>query len=227
LIVGSLAALAACNEGRTGANNLVEFTPLNCGNALLGCSFDSSLALWADTDVQIAGIDGFSTAGIDLASADPSVLTVVKIADVAGRPTWKLHGAGEGVARLAAVDTGGSEADFTEVAVRKASRLTMEKVLGEAVGPTLEGGAETFTVNAEQEVSLQARMVVDASAELIGRLEYTVVVPVGSRLLDAEISGSDRPAGYLYVRPPAGIYPFTFELAVDPTVKVDAVLKAQ
>lgn len=225
-IIG-LAALAACNEGRTGANNNVEFTPLNCGNALLGCSFDQSLALWGDTDVQIAGIDGFPTAGLDLASRDPSVLVVTKVADVAGRPTWTLHGAGEGVATLAAIDSGGGEADFTEIAVRKAQRLTLEKILGDAVGPTLEGNSQTWTVNAEQEVSLQARMIVDASAELIGRIDYTVTVPVGSRLLDAEIQGSDRPAGYLYVRPPAGVYPFSFELAADPNVKVDAVLKAQ
>lgn len=227
LVLLVLAALGACNQPRTGANNVVQFTPLNCGNLLLGCSFDQSLGLWADSDVQIQGIDGFSTAGLDLASSDPTVLTVDKIADQAGRPTWGLHGAGEGVATLAAVDRGGAEVDFTEVAVRKAARLSLTRVLGNAVGPTVEGGAEVWTVNADQPVSLQARMKVDASAELIGRIVYTVTVPAGSRLLDSELGGSDRAQGYLYVQPPAGTYPFSFELAVDPTVKVDAVLKAQ
>ena len=226
-LIAGLAALTACNEGRTGVNDLVLFTPLNCGNLLLGCTFDRSLALWADTDVQIEGLDGFSTAGLTLASRDPSVLTVETIPDQAGRPTWGMHGAGEGVAVLAALDARGVEVDSTEIAVRAAERLTLTRVLGDAVGPTIEGGAETWTVNAGQPVSLQARMLVDASAELIGRIGYTVTVPAGSRLLDAEIGGSDRDAGYLYVSPPAGSYPFSFELAVDPTVKVDAVLKAQ
>jgi hypothetical protein len=232
IVAGALAvvttgALAACNEGQQGANGRIEFTPLDCGNLLLGCSFDRSLALWADVDVQIAGIDGFSSAGLDLASADPSVLVVQPIADEAGRPTWGLHGAGEGVARLAAIDAGGNEVDFTEIAVRAAERLTLTRVLGEAIGPTIEGGAQTWTVNAEQPVSFQARMLVDESAELIGRMEYTVTVPVGSRLLDAEIAGSDRANGYLYVEPAAGSYPFSFELAAAPAVKVDAVIKAQ
>jgi hypothetical protein len=220
------ASLAACNEGREGANGRVEFTPLNCGNALLGCSFDRSLALWADADVQIAGIDGFSTAGLDLRSDDPGVLAVQKLPDQGGRPTWGLHGAGEGVARLQAFDGSGT-VDFTEIAVRPAARLTLEKVLGNAVGPTIEGGAEVFTVNAGEPVSLQARMVVDASAELIGRIAYTVTLPQGSLLLDSELAGSDREQGYLYVEPPAGVYPFSFELAVAPTVKVEAVLEAQ
>lgn len=222
-----LATVAACNEPRTGANNLVAFTPLDCGNLLLGCSFDQSLALWADTDVQLAGIDGFSTAGLVLASKDPSVLTVNVLPDQGGRPTWGLHGAGEGVAVLSAIDSHGAEVDFTEVAVRAAERLSLTKVLGDAVGPTVEGGAEVWTVNAEQPVSLQARMIVDQSAELIGRILYTVTVPGGSRLLDSELGGSDREQGYLYVQPPAGTYPFSFELAVDPRIKVDAVLKAQ
>ncbi len=226
VILGSL-ALAACNEGRTGANNVIEFTPLNCGNLLLGCNFDSSLGLWAETDVQIAGIDGFPTAGIDLASRDPAVLAVTKVADQAGRPTWSLHGAGPGVTTLSAIDASGAEVDFTEIAVRKADRLALTRVLGDAVGPTIENGAEVWTVNAEQPVSFQARMIVDQSAELIGRIDYTVTVTQGSRLLDSEIGGSDRPKGYLYVSPPAGVYPFSFELGVDPTVKVEAVIKAQ
>jgi hypothetical protein len=226
-ILLGLATLAACNESRTGANNNVSFTPLDCGNELIGCSFDSSLGLWSDTDVQIAGIDGFSTAGLDLASDDPSVLLVQRLPDEGGRPTWGLHGAGEGVARLVAIDGNGDEADFTEVAVRAATKLSLTKVLGDAVGPTPEGNAQKWAVNAEQPVSFQARMLVDESAELIGRAAYTVTVPVGSRLLDSEVNGSDREKGYLYVSPPAGVYPFSFELAVAPTVKVDVIIEAR
>ena len=226
-IVFAVAALAACNEAQPGANNNVAFTPLNCGNLALGCTFDQSLALWADVDVQIEGIDGFATAGLDLASSDPTVLVVQKVADQGGRPTWSLHGAGEGVATLAALDRTGLEADFTEIPVRAATHLSLTRILGDAVGPTLEGGVQTWTVNAGQPVSLQARMLVDESAELIGRAAYTVTLPQGSRLLDSEVGGSAREQGYLYVSPPAGTYPFSFELAAAPTVKVDAIIKAQ
>ncbi|HVV85458.1 MAG TPA: hypothetical protein VHE35_20505 [Kofleriaceae bacterium] len=224
--LAALAALAACNEGRSGANSKVQFTPLNCGNLLLGCSFDKSLGLWADTDVQIQGIDGYPTAGLDLRSGDTSVLTVSRVEDQANVPTWKINGAGEGVAELGAYD-GSDEVDFIEVGVRAAERLELQHVLGNAVGPTVEDGVETYTVNAEQPVSLQARMIVDESALLIGRTSYTVTVPAGSRLLDSELDGSDREQGYLYVSPPAGVYPFSFELAVAPQVKIDAVLKAE
>lgn len=220
------ATVAGCNEGQSGANDLVSFTPRNCGNELLGCSFDKRLALWADTDVQIEGIDGFSTAGIDLASADPALLTVTKVPDVGGRPTWSLHAAGVGLARLSAVDSNGDEVDYTGVEIRQAQSLTLTKVLGEAVGPSFEGGAETWTVNAGQPVSFQARMVADGQ-EMIGRIGYTLTVPSGSPLPTAELNGSAPAQGYLYVMPPAGNHPFTMALEVAPDVEVDAVLKAQ
>ena len=224
-----LIALAGCNESRPGANNLVAFTPLNCGisSPVAGCSFDNSLALWGEVDVQITGIDTFSVEGLDLRSGDPSILTVERTEPFGGQPTWKIHGNGEGVADLIAVD-GATDVDFTEVPVRAAQRLTLVKVLGEAVGPTDEAGAQSWTVNAEAPVSFQARMLVDQSAELIGRMAYTFTLPPGSRLLDSEVlPGSHRDQGYLYVEPPAGVYPFSVELAVAPTVKVDAVIKAQ
>ncbi len=223
----AMLALAACNESRPGANNLIDFTPLECGNLLLGCTFDKSLALWANTDVQIAGIDGYPTAGLTLVSRDPSVLTVNAIPDVGGRPTWDLHAAGEGVATLAAVDADDNEIDFTEVAVRQAQRLSLVRVLGNAVGPTQVGAVQEWTVTAEQPVSFQARMIVDESAELIGRIGYTTTFPEGSRLLASEIGGSDREKGYLYVSPPAGVHTFSFELAVAPDVKIEAALRAQ
>jgi hypothetical protein len=224
---GLLAALVASNQGESGVNDRVTFTPLDCGNPLLGCSFDHGLGLWADAHVQIEGQDGFSTAGLDLHSGDDGVLLVQKIADEGGRPTWSLHGAGEGTARLSAVDGDGNEADALDVAVRPATRLTLAKVLGNAVGPTIESGVETWTVSANQPVSLQARMLAADATELMGRIEYSIVVPVGSRILDSELAGSDATQGYLYVQPPAGVYPFSFELAVAPAVKVDAAIKAQ
>ena len=75
-------------------------------------------------------------------------------------------------------------------------------------------------------VSFQARPRVGA-VELMGRLGHVVVLPNGSSLLAAEQSGSDRPNGDRYLRPPAGDHPFTFTLDGDPAVAVAVALHAR
>src|SRR5688572_25180728 len=99
----ALASLAACNTTTDGANGLVAFTPDNCSTQdLRGCDFEDSLGVGGSSYVQIEGIDGFSTAGVDLDTDDPNVLIVEPVGDVGGRPTWEITGTGPGVARIIA-----------------------------------------------------------------------------------------------------------------------------
>jgi len=178
-------------------------------------------------EVQITGQDGTSTAGLDLASTAPSILSVAKIADQDGRPTWELHGGAAGVATLAALDNAGTEIDFVGITVMAADRLSLVNLVGDAVGPVPETGYdEGWGINAGQLVSFQAVPRAGGN-QPIGRLAYVAVLPQGSTLLDTEQTASDRPSGYLYVQPPAGDYPVTMEVADDPTLAVDAVLHAR
>jgi len=226
LIAG--AGLAACNTSQPGETGLVLFTPRDCGNPLLGCDFVRPVATGASLNVQIMGNGGTSTAGFDLESNNPEILAVTKIADVDGRPTWALAGGRAGSVYLAAVDEAGAQVDFIDVTVRRPTRLGLVKVAGEAVGPTNEDGVDqAWTVNADAPVSFQA-LPHDGTTQLMGILDYVLVVPQGSTLLASEQSSSDRATGYLYVQPPAGDYPFTFELAApDSAVAVDAILHAR
>lgn len=218
-IVSSIAAsislgAAACNAGSTGDSDRLSFTPAACGNALLGCDFSDGVALWADLSVKLAGLDGTSVDGLNLRSGDPAVLAVTDIADD-GAPTWELHGASAGVATLEAVDGAGVVIDSIDITVKAPQRLGLVELAGDAVGPTAETGVdEAWTAPAGQLVSFQAVPLYDDD-RLIGRLTYMFVIPGSSTLLDTEQSSSDRPAGYLYVQPPAGDYPFTIELAAD------------
>jgi len=227
LVSSFLVAIAACNTPSQGVEGNVLFTPDHCGNALLGCDFADPIATGGLVDVQISGIDGFSTAGLDLAARSPAVLSVTKVANQGGRPTWQLTGVGDGTSDLAAIDGSGREVDSIAITVRTPDHLGLMNLVGDAVGPAPEVGAdEGWTVNADQLVSFQAIPRVGA-LDLMGRLAYDVVVPSGSTLLDSEQSSSDRPTGYLYIQPPAGTYPFTFELTAATTVFVDVVLHAQ
>lgn len=231
LRLGTLATLAAaaagCNTPSEGAQGQLLFTPINCGNPLLGCDFADGVVEGGLLEVQITGQGGVATAGLDLASTDPTVLAVSPTGDVNGRPTWQLHGAGAGVATLAALDDLGTEIDFVAITVIAPERLGLVNLVGDAVGPTVETGVdEAWTVNAGQLVSFQA-VPRAAGNQLIGRLDHVVVLPQGSTLLDTEQSSSDRPGGYLYVQPPTGDYPFTFEVDGSPDVAVDVMLHAR
>src|SRR4051812_36554171 len=87
-----LAAATACNTPQPGVNDTIRFTPRACGNALLRCSFDQPVATGGILEVQISGIGDVSSAGLDVASTNPGILSVTKVADVAGVPTWELRG---------------------------------------------------------------------------------------------------------------------------------------
>ena len=65
-------------------------------------------------------------------------------------------------------------------------------------------------------------------AHEIGLLMNPQARVTGGPLIASHV-GADAAADLIaqYVQPPAGTYPFSFELAVDPTIKVEAVLTAQ
>ena len=225
-IVTIALAGAGCNAGSTGHGGRLTFTPAACGNALLGCDFADDIALWGTLSVKLAGVDGASVDGLTLRSADPAVLTVADIADD-GAPTWELHGATAGVSTLEAVDGAGGVVDSIELVVKTPARVGLVNLVGEAEGPTPEAGAdEGWTTAPDRLVSFQA-VPQDGADRLIGRLTYMFVVAGTSTLLDTEQSSSDRPAGYLYVQPAAGDYPFTVQLAADANVTRSVVLHAR
>lgn len=196
VLAAALALAAGCNQTTEGAEGKIAFTPDDCGR-VGGCDFDDSIGVGGVVDVNIQGIDGFSTAGLDLATSDPSVLTVVAIGDVGGRPTWELTGVGAGVARIYAIDRDDAELDFIEVGVQELSGLTFENFVGDAVGPTVEAGVdEAWTVNANQNVSFYVTPVVGAGVPTMGRYEYVATIDQG--IEDGLLEGADLGSGYLY-----------------------------
>lgn len=222
------AALAAgCNTSTSGANDRISFTPDECGQLTSNCNLADSIGVGGQINIQIDSLDGTPTAGLDLASRDPDILAVERGADLNGAPSWLLTALAPGVADLAALD-GTHEIDFVEVPVQAVAHLALEKVVGEAVGPTLEDGYdEAWTINADTQTSWFVRPVASDDGVLMGRFSYeTVTVSGEPDVTDFELENSDRPAGHLSVRLPPGAYPVTFELTLDQDVFVDAIIHA-
>ncbi len=222
----SLALLAVgCNTSKTGANGNIRFTPQNCG-LVSGCDFADSVGVGGIIDVQIAGIDGFSTAGVTLASDDPSVLTLDPVADVGGKPTWAAVGQSAGVARITAYDVNQVEVDFLEVGVQELSGLGLDNFVGDAVGPTSDASYdEIWQVNADQNTSFYVLPLIGDAAPTMGRYTYTATID--SVLNDGQVAGSDPANGYIYFNVPAGDYPVTFENDYDPSLAIDVLIQAQ
>jgi hypothetical protein len=224
--VGAL-ALAACNQSRAGVNDKILFTPVECGQ--LSCDFDDSVGVFGTIALQITGIDGQATAGLDLASRDTSVATVERRDDVGNAPAWDLHAHAAGVVEVAAVDTDGTEIDFVQIGIQDVTRLTMLPVVGDVVGPSTEADYdEAFTVNADEPVSWSIRPVIAGDVTTMGRFSFETVLDAGGPdLTQFETASSDRPNGYLYVQLPAGDYPVRFEVTEDIDVAVEAIIHAQ
>ncbi len=228
IITGALVvAAAACNTSTEGANGAVRFTPTNCG-IVAGCDFAESIGVFGAIDVQIEGIDGFSTAGLDLASNDEDIFTVASVADVGGRPTWEIVVHDAGVARLTALTGSGGEVDFVEVSTQDVTNLALEEFVGDAVGPTTEQGFdEAWTVTADELVSWYVRPRIAGDVPTMGRFSFETILDGGATwLTGAEQEGSDRPNGYLYLRLPPGDYPISFELTESQDTFVDAIIHA-
>jgi len=226
LAAAATLAAVACNQSRSGVNDLILFTPVECGQ--VGCDLDDSVGVYGTISLQITGINGQSSAGLDLASRDPGVATVTRRDDVAGAPAWDLHAVRAGVADIAAVDVDGSEIDFVEVPVQDVVALTMVPFVGDIVGPAAESGYdEAFTVNAGEDVSWYVRPLIAGDVTTMGRFSFETVLDAGAPLItDFEASNSDRPNGYLFVRLVAGDYPVRFELTEDGAIGVEAIIHA-
>lgn len=202
-------ALAACNTSQEGAEGNILFTPDDCGRAG-GCNFDDSIGVGGVINVNIAGIEGFSTAGVTLEVDDPSVLQVTPIGDVAGRPTWELYAAGPGVARVLAIDANDDQVDFIEVGVQELSGLTLENFVGDAIGPSEDVDYdEVWTVNADQSVSFFVTPTIGAGVPTMGR--YTYVATVDAALTSYIMEPERLEEGYLYFNAPAGSYAVSFD----------------
>jgi hypothetical protein len=197
-----ISLLAACNATSEGARGVVEFTPRDCGR--IGCDFDDSIGVGGVLNVQIRGTDGVSTAGVVLASSDEDVLAVTAIADLGGAPAWELEGISAGVARLEAIDADDGVVDFLAVGVEEVSGLSLENVLGDAVGPEIaEGYDEAWQINADAAVSFQVTPTIGEGAPTMGRFLYDVSLdePIAQGLIEPDPS-----EGYLYFQVAAGEY---------------------
>lgn len=203
-----LVAATGCNESTTGAHGNITFTPDEC-NVRSGCAFEDSVGVGGAININIAGLEGFSTAGITLVSDDESVLTVVAIGDVGGRPTWEAVGIAPGVARVSAIDSDGVEVDFIEVGVQALVGFGLENFAGDAVGPTAGGEFdEIWQVNADQATSFFVVPLIGDGVPTMGRYVFTAYLDqtFDDGLLDTE----NVDDGYLYFSVPAGDYPVSY-----------------
>lgn len=201
--------VVGCNVTTEGNEGNVAFTPDDCGR-VGGCNFADGIGIGGVLNVQIGGLAGFSTIGINLESSNPETLEVAPIGDVNGEPTWSLTGLGAGPSRLMAVDPDGIVADYIDIDVVQPDRLTLVPV-GEAVGPTFDNPDydEVWTINNNQQVIFQATPVIGADEPVMGRYEYA------SLLDEAMIEMVDNPdrlvTGQLYFTPTEnGPYVVTF-----------------
>jgi hypothetical protein len=202
-------AAAACNTSQEGAEGNILFTPDECGR-VGGCNFEDSIGVGGTINVNIMGLDGFSTAGVTLEVDDPGVLTVIPVGDVGGRPTWELQGIAPGVATLYAYDADDARADFIEIGVQELSGLTLENFVGDAVGPADDAGYdEVWTVNADQAVSFFVTPTIGDGIPTMGR--YTYVATVDSALVPYLMQMDRLEEGYLYFDAPAGAYEVSFD----------------
>jgi hypothetical protein len=203
---------AACNESQSGAEGNIRFTPDKCGRGDLGgCDFEDSVGTGGVINVYIEGISGFPTAGVDLVSGDTNVFTLSPTTSTGGRPTWELTAVGAGVARIIALDSSDNEVDFLEVSVQDVTGLTLENIVGDAVGPAAgdQESDEIWTINAAQQVSFYVRPTIGANVPTMGRFTYTATLdaPISDGLTGAADVGN----GYLAFSVAAGAHIATFD----------------
>lgn len=222
----ALAATAAvgCNESKTGANGNISFTPSDCGRTAAGCDFDDSVGVGGLINIQIAGLEGFSTAGVELASDDLSVLELTEVGDVGNRPTWTAVGVSPGVARVAALKDG-IEVDFVEVGVQQVTALGLDNFVGSAEGPTSDADFdEIWQVTADVNTSFYVLPLIGDGVPTMGRYTYAATVDAG--LAQGLVEGGDLENGYLYFNVPAGDYTISFVNDYDPNLFIDVLIQA-
>ena len=224
LCLGILAA-SGCNESTEGTYENISFTPRDCGAWNTGCAFDDSIGVGGLVNVQIAGINGFSTAGVTLGTEDTAVLDVTPIADIGGRPAWQLMGLDAGVARLQAYDTSQEIVDFIEVSVQPVTALVLEDFIGDAVASDPGAYDETWIVQAETDTSFYVVPTIGEGVRTMGRFPYDATLD--AEVLSGLLPSADVGEGYLAFNVPAGDYEVSFEtISADP-LYLDVLISAQ
>ncbi len=221
LLATLVTATSACDTSTAGANDVLLFTPRDCGR--IGCSFNLSIGTGGLVDVQIDPIGETSTAGITLFADPDFVLDVVPVTDN-GQPTWEMLGVSPGIARLIAIDTDGIEVDFLEVVVQDADGLELLPVLGDAVGPDTSNPSydQVWTINADQAVSFNLAQSIGGET-MMGRFVYTATID--QEISDGLINTNDVSEGVLHFQVPVGQYQATF--ASTSGLTFDALFDAQ
>jgi len=209
-----------CNRSERGANDLIRFTPDDCGRPD-GCDFGDTVGVGGVIAVRINGIGGHPTAGIDLVSEDPDIFDASPTGNIAGSPAWEIFGAAPGVARLIAVDTDDVEVDWIDVVVRSVDSLTTINTLGDAVGPDLTDPDfdEVWAVNADTSVVFWVQPVAADGTRLMGRYVYSATFDAG--ILD-NLDSTDVSSGRLSwsVPPGSGDYQASFDNGQDNAIDV-------
>ncbi len=204
LVAFCLATAVACNSSTPGSNDLIGFSPLDCGR--IGCSFDATIATGSRLNLHIAATE-INVRRLEVRSSDSQRLTVTPIVDIAGRPTWELHALAAGEVSLEAFrpsSTGGEEPtiDRLTINVDDLTNLRLVHFLGSASGPNqADGFDESWTVVANSPVSFRVTPFDSADVAMLGRFDYVVHLDpeLTSGLIDSQVD-----EGRLYLRAPPG-----------------------
>ena len=228
LAITGLAAMAACNESEPGVLGNLEFMPTQCGFRLGGCSFDAATGVGGTIEVTFVGLEGTPTVGVELFAEDEAKLGVVKMADQDGSNLrWEVTPKVAGELELVARDAEGRTVDTFLITAAAPAKLGLVKVVGQARGPTQEAGYdETWKVNANLPVSFEVAVRGADDARMMGRFAYTSAFAEDAPA-PLELSGSNRAAGFLYIRAAAGTYDVTFDIDGMPDVDVSVHLVAE
>lgn len=221
LIAGlALVVAAGCDTSTKGAEGNIVFTPTDCG-LYLGCAIEDGLAVGGAAYIRIRGTEGVSTAGVTLDVADPSVADIMAVPDVGGDPTWEIVGLAPGVARVVAYDQYDDQLDFVEVGVQTVTGLTLDSVLGTAVGPDLTDVDydQVWTVNADQNYAFRLRGYVGsdpeaATGEIMGRFVSSTTVDT-NLVQYIDTAQSNLEEGHIRFNAPIGLYEVTFDTGPD------------
>ncbi len=220
MVVFCLAGAVACDSSTPGTNDLIDFSPLDCGR--IGCSFDAPIATGSRLSLHISA-PGLKVRRLEVRSSDNQRLTVTPIVDIAGRPTWELHAlaAGEVTLEVFRPSSAGDEEstiDQLTINVDDLTDLRLVHFLGSASGPNqADGFDESWTVVANRPVSFRVTPFDNADNAMLGRFDYVVnLAPeLTSGLIDSQVD-----EGRLYLRAPHGKFAAMWTDNVGRTLRV-------
>jgi hypothetical protein len=203
-----LLVLAACdgwNYVETGERGKLTFTPDECGRAS-GCDLDDAFVVGGAVTVSLDSVDSAADVhNVTLISSNFDVVDVWLEDDGDHDSKWRVNALRAGYAELIAIDQYGYEIDWVEIEVRRADRLELDLVNGEAVGATSArpGYDEVWTIAAGQRVTFEAAAR-RSNTSLMGEVTYDVVID--EVLLASQNVGADITHGRLDFDVPAGEY---------------------